>query len=203
MKKRIDEIADVRTGYQFRHKLEPDPAGTYLVIQVKDIDAAHGHRLDPAALWLVNLPREPDNNLLREGDVLYLAKGRRNYATPVGRLPGRAVAAGYFFVLRVQHEAVRPDFLAWYINQPPAQGYLADFFRGTGIPFIRMEDFAALEVPIPPLKVQERIVGLHGLALREIDLLNQLESKRTQLIYGLCLAAARRHYRERSEEENG
>lgn len=203
MRKRIDEIADVRTGYQFRHRLEPDPAGAHLVVQVKDIDVAHAHRLDPAALWPVKLPREPGSDLLRQGDVLYLAKGRRNYATPVGRLPGSAVAAGYFFVLRVRHEAVRPDFLAWYINQPPAQKYLADFFRGTGIPFIRREDFAALEVPLPPLDVQERIVALHALALRESELLSQLESKRTQLIRGLCLAAACRNTHERSEQANG
>ena len=29
MRKRIVEIADVRMGYQFRHKLEPDPASEY------------------------------------------------------------------------------------------------------------------------------------------------------------------------------
>ena len=203
MRKRIDEIADVRTGFQFRHKLEPDPAGTHLVIQAKDIDAGRGHLLDAGELLRVVPPREPGNDLLRKGDVLYLAKGRRNYATPVGRLSGSTVAVGYFFVLRVRQEGIRPDYLAWYINQPPAQGYLADFFRGTGIPFIRMEDFAALEVPIPPADVQERIVAVHRLALRERDLLKQIESKRTELIRGLCLAAARRDCRKRSEEDHG
>ena len=197
MKKRIDEIAEIQTGFQFRQKLEPDPAGAHYVVQAKDIDHL-GHRLDPASLWAVSLPRQPGNEILRAGDVLYLAKGRRNYATPIGHLPGNTVAAAYFFVLRPRSQAIQPEYLAWYINQPPVQGGLVDFFRGTGIPFIRMEDFAALEVPIPPLDVQERIVALHALALRESELLSQLESKRTQLIRGLCLAAARRNGPERN-----
>jgi len=190
VKKRIDEIAEVRTGFQFRRKLEPDPAGACCVVQAKDIDAEHGHQLDASDLVRVVPPREPAEDALRSGDVLYLAKGRRNFATPIGRLPGRAVAAAYFFVLRVRDEPVQPEYLAWYINQAPAQRHLADFFRGTGIPFIRRADFAALEIPVPPLDVQERIVAVHALALRESALLRQLESKRNQLVHGLCLAIA-------------
>lgn len=199
MKKRINEIADVQTGFQFRQKLEADPGGTHWVVQAKDIDADQGRRLDTADLWKVVPPRNADKDLLQEGDVLYLAKGRRNYATPVESVQGASIAAAYFFVLRLHSEDIRPDYLAWYINQPPARSYLADFFRGTGIPFIRMDDFTALEVCIPPLSVQKQIVALHELSLRESSLLRQLETKRSQLIRGVCLAAARTDGCERSE----
>ena len=192
MKKRIDEIAEVRTGYQFREKVQPDADGTHWMIQIKDVDARHGHHLDTADLWKVTPPREADKSLLREGDVLYLAKGRRNYATPVEHLPAGAgaIAAGYFFVLRPVSADVRSDYLAWWINQPSAQKHLAQYFRGTNMPFISMDDVAALEVPIPPLDVQRQIVTLYELSLRESALLRQLEEKRTQLIRGLCLAVA-------------
>jgi hypothetical protein len=194
MKKRIDEIAEVRTGYQFREKVEPDAAGTHWVVQIKDVDAGRGHRLNVDDLWKVKPPRDPAGDVLQEGDVLYLAKGRRNYATRVEHLPhGAAIAAAYFFVLRPRTGDVCPDYLAWWINQPSAQKHLAQYFRGTNMPFIRMDDVASLEVPIPPLDVQRQIVKLYELSLRESALLRKLEAKRTELIRGLCLAAARRN----------
>ena len=193
MKARIRDIAGVQSGFQFRKKLEPGPAGSHWVIQIKDIDAGHGHQLDAGSLWRVSPRRDAAKDLLREGDVLYLGKGRRNYATPILSLPAGAegtIAAGYFFVLRLTRDDIRPDYLAWYINQPAAQQYLAEYFRGTGIPFIRQDDFARLEVRIPPLVVQERIVRLHELALREGQLLARLRQKRARLIHGICMKAA-------------
>jgi hypothetical protein len=38
MKKRIDQLAEVHTGFRFRQKLQPDSAGDSFVVQAWDID---------------------------------------------------------------------------------------------------------------------------------------------------------------------
>ena len=46
---------------------------------------------------------------------------------------------------------VLPEYLAWFINQPPAQAYLTQQSRGTLVKLMPKSLFEKLEVPVPPL----------------------------------------------------
>ena len=196
-KMRLREMADIRTGYQFRERLEMATAGTRQVIQAKDIDQFHNHRLVASSLWRVTPKRDTAAYEVREGDVIFLAKGRRNFATVIeGLSPSPpTIPAGYFLILRLRAGAVLPQYLAWAINQPAAQGYLRSARRGTNIPFITKEAFADLQIDVPPLEVQQRVVALAELAWRESGLLKRLEQKRTELVRGICQRAIRQSAR--------
>lgn len=200
MRVRISDITEIQIGYQFREKLDHAPDGTHQVIQIKDIDGLNDHRLIPSSLYRVTPNRDTSKYEVSNGDVIFLSKGSRNYATHIEGLGDeKTIVVGYFFILRINVSSVSPDFLAWSINQPPAQRYLQSVTRGTGIPFIRKDAFAKLTISVPDLNTQRQVVELHRLSLQESALLNQLRTKRQELIRTVCINATKQ---ESSQGEN-
>jgi hypothetical protein len=184
---RIKDIADIRSGFQFRGKIEPDPDGEVSVIQIKDFD--DDRQLQPQEVDRIVFERDPEPYRVEPGDVLFLSRGHRLFATTIDEPPQDAIATGYFFIMRMNNERVRPDYLAWYINSRSAQKIINTLKRGAHIPLISRGDIETLPIEMPPLEIQEKIVALDALARRERRLLAKLNSKRTELIEGICLAA--------------
>lgn len=187
MKKRLRDIATISVGYQFRGKIEPDPKGNVLVIQIRDIDESH--RIHPEAVVTTTVDR-PDSYFLRDGDVLFLSRGHRLFATVFRHSPENVVAASYFFVLRVSSELVRPEYLGWCINQPELQEEMRPYMRGSHMPLISKTDFQDLTIPVPSLLIQDKIVRLNDLLVRERELTNQLEDKMASLVHAISQRAA-------------
>lgn len=200
MKATLTQIADIRNGYQFRGKVKPAelaggaagrmPPGVVPVIQIKDINA--DRRLQTDDLVLVKIDGDQTKYEARQGDVLFLARGHRLFATTITEPICSAIATGYFYILRPKMKTILPRYLAWYINQPPFQTVLRTFMKGTQQPLVSRKDIEDLEVQIPPLSVQEAIVELDDLEVVEQRLLAALQEKRSQLVQAISLQAAQR-----------
>lgn len=196
MKQKMKEIADIQLGYQFRGKAEADPQGTHKVIQIRDFDEALGLRTEN--LLSVRLKGDAERYTVKENDVLFLSRGHKNNAIAINAPLKSTVAASYFFILRIKQNKVLPDYLAWYINQAPAQEYLHSVARrGTHMPLVPLSVFSDLVVDIPDVETQRRVVEVDRLFERENDLTVQLQEKRSQLIKAVCLKAAEK--KERTE----
>jgi len=193
MKKRIADIADVRSGYQFREKVEHDPNGSVLVIQIKDLTS--DFQLQTHDLIRVSMPKtEPYR--VAQGDVLFLARGHRLGATAVTEPVKGTIATGYFFILRPSHH-LRPGYLAWAINQKGFQDRMRPLVRGSHIPLITKSDFEGLALDVPPLETQQSIEAIDSLHRRENTLMQLLQQKRSQLIDAICTKAATRGHTNR------
>jgi len=197
VRKKLKEIADIQVGYQFREKLDLTSKGNYQVIQAKDIDRSTSHRLDPSNLYIVTPKRPAKKYTVRNGDVIFLSKGRRNYATFIEDLPSdsQTIVAGYFFIIRLKTKVILSEYLAWSINQPPSQSYLQRAARGSGMPFIPKDALSNLEIDVPSVKIQKLIIKLYELSLKEAQLLNLVKYKRNEFLQGVCLGAARSKHR--------
>lgn len=188
MKAFIDEVADILVGYQVREGLQTDPAGTHLVIQAKDIDGENDHRLKAEGLDRITPTHNALLTEISNEDILFLAKGRRRFATLVERLPPvrPAIALSSFFILRPKRGVVDPAFLSWLINESEAQTYLNSMAHGTTIPSVTKKSFLKLEITIPSLDKQTTIGRLHTLACRERSLTKTLERQRSEYLRSLC-----------------
>jgi len=197
LRKRIKELANIQIGYQFREKLDVSTNGNYQVIQAKDIDRSENHRLGPTNLYRVTPKREAKKYEVFNGDVIFLSKGRRNYATFIEglRSNSQTIVAGYFFILWTKTKTIIPKYLTWSINQPPSQAYLQRVARGSGMPFIPKDAFSNLEINVPPVNIQKLVIKLHELSLKETKLLNRIKNKRNELLQGICLKAAKSKHR--------
>lgn len=187
MKQRIRDIAEIRSGYQFRGKVEASDDPNVAVIQIKDLDdrlnARPGEVVDIQFDDLVRVRLEnPEPHFVRSGDVLFLSRGQRQIAAVISGPVTDTIATGYFFVLRPDTSIVRPGFLAWYINQADFQEELRPFVRGSHMSLVAKIDFQDLLITLPPLAVQEQILQLQNLFDREQELTSALQQKRGELV---------------------
>jgi restriction endonuclease S subunit len=104
----------------------------------------------------------------------------------LGAAPFPAVCSPHFFVLRIRGGAVEPRFLAWQINQAPAQEYLQREATGSHILNIRREVVERLEIAIPSLARQAAISAFAEGATREKRLLSALIENRQQQMNALA-----------------
>lgn len=189
MKKKITEIADIQLGYQFRKKVEPTDDGTHWVIQIRNFD---NHILSRDNLSRVHIDKSVEQYLIRKGDVLFLSRGHNNWAAPIVENLSVTVAVSHFFVIRPKQDNISSEYLAWYINQTPAQEYLYNNARrGTHMPLIPLAAFKGLVIEIPDIMTQEKIVELSKLMEKEKKLLTELQVKKSLLINAVCLKASK------------
>lgn len=190
MKKKITEIADIQLGYQFRKKIETDDPGTNRVIQIRDFD--ENHILNKDGLFRVRIDKPMEQYLIRQGNVLFLSRGHRNWAAPIVDELQDTVAVGHFFVITMRNETIMPEYLAWYINQTPAQEYLHNIARrGTHMPIVTLSAFKGLTIEVPDMATQHSIVELSRLMEKERKLRIELQQRRVLLINAISLKAVK------------
>ncbi len=185
---RITKVVEsITTGFQFRGRVEPDPNGNVAVLQVKDLK--DGGTVRPADLVTVRIDKDFEQYMVRPGDVLFLSRGHRLSAVVVGDLPRNIIVPNYFYILRPKPVVV-PEYLAWFINSAKAQAQLRLVQTGSHMPIVAKSEFSQLEIDLPPLDVQQLIVGVDGLARQEQLLLTELLATKKQLIDQICVRAA-------------
>jgi hypothetical protein len=179
MKKRLRDIADFRTGYLFRGKVKDDPAGNVRVVQIKDVDAAR--KIDVTGLDRVHIDK-PTPYQVEAGDVLFLGRGHRLYATVLPKVDPGTIATGYFFILRPKTQLVSPEFLAWSLNDSVFQEALRPYHRGSHVPMVSRSDVEEIRINLPPLDVQQQILTLNQLAQQERQLTTEIVERRSLLV---------------------
>jgi hypothetical protein len=158
--KLLKQIATIRAGHPFRGKIEEDLDGNARVIQMKDVDAERGVNWD--GLLVTDLPGKKQPDWLKSGDLLFAARGNRNFAVQLDEIPFNTVLSPHFFHLTVKREAnVLPGFLAWQINQEPIQQYLQKSSHGSMVQAIGRQELENMQLAIPPLEKQHAIVALN------------------------------------------
>lgn len=176
MKLLIKDITQIQTGLFAK----PSGMGELVYLQSKHFDE-YGQ---------LNAVLHPDliadgiseKHLLKEGDVLFAAKGTKNFAAVFENHNKPAVASTSFFVLRIKVNNIIPSYIMWFLNHPNTQEILKDNARGTAIPSIRKNVLEELEISIPSLEKQQIVIKLHELARKENEIRNTLILHRKQLI---------------------
>ncbi|MAT64337.1 MAG: hypothetical protein CMQ43_12575 [Gammaproteobacteria bacterium] len=174
----LTKVAEARPGYPFRGAVEETTNGDVAVVQIRNADPERG--VDWSAVVRTTLTGRKRPDWLRPGDVLFAARGNRNVATYIDHVPGLAVCAPQFFLLRARSESVLPAYLAWYLNQPPAQRYFEISAEGSFITSIRRAELEKLPVPVPSVERQRLIARLADAARREKELTEKLIRNREQ-----------------------
>jgi len=189
--KQLGELAEIRTGYPFRGRIERVEKGGCRLVQMGDVDSDSAKVGDDLAH--IEPPTNWEKHRLHFGDVLFLGRGIRNdAATFVGRARD-IIAAPHLFVLRTRSEWLSaPEYLTWFLNLPETQQRIGSFRSGSAVPFVPMEAFARLEVPVPSIEVQNHVVGIQRLCRQEQHLLAKIRERRRALVDGLMLEAVRR-----------
>lgn len=176
MKTDIKHIANIQTGLFAK----PVAKGDIVYLQAKHFDE-NGH-----LATVLHPDLKSDNiitrHILKSGDILFAAKGTKNFATVFESHNPTSVASTSFFVIRLKESEILPSYLAWYLNHPLTQRLLKDNAIGTSIPSISKVVLEELEVPVPALAVQKAIVKIAELRNKEKNIKERIEQLREKQI---------------------
>ncbi|MFN3262119.1 MAG: restriction endonuclease subunit S [Pikeienuella sp.] len=187
---RLAELSDIHSGYTARGRLEPLPEGGVPALQLRDV-GTEGAAPGPD-FQRYDLGKLPDRYFVRGGEVVFRSRGEPNAAAAISDpLPEPAVVIVPLVIVRPDKARVLPEYLAWAINQPDAQRRLGAEAQGTSLRMIPMAVLENLEIAVPDLPTQKRIVELNALARQEGKLLRQLAARRDELVSAILGEAAK------------
>ena len=188
-KLRIRDLAQIRAGYQSRKGVKSTPTGSHALLQIRDFNEERT-RIDLGGITRISPGPINDEQILRDGDVLFLAKGAKNFSFVPKDLPKPALAASYFFILR-PGRAIDPAYLAWFLNLDSTRQTLSRYVgHGTHMPVVRREVLENLQVSLPDIDTQRMIVDVTALADKQLRLLADLAHKKQLLATAACVLGA-------------
>lgn len=169
----ISEIATIQTGVYPKVVNNGDA----VLLHVKHFDdfGKMTTPLKPDVLWSAGY----EKHLLHKGDIVFAAKGSKNFATVIEFKETPCVASTSFFVLKIKEKRVSSYYLTWYLNTN--MNNIKSMAKGTNMPSISKQTLADFKIPIPDLETQKKIVDLHNLHEKEKQLQQKILSLRHQI----------------------
>ncbi len=190
MKVKLKNIAQVQSGIF----IKTDISGDVIYLQAKYFDEQG--KVNTLLHPDLKLQGKIEKHLLHEGDLLFAAKGTKNFAVKYDGTIGLAVASSTFLVIRINSQYqmhVLPEFLQWFINLPVSLQTLKSGAIGTDLPSISKVVLENLEIYIPSIEKQSIIMKISELHNQEVALKRQLEYLRGIEIQQKLLKAAKNH----------
>lgn len=182
----LTQVCGISSGYPFWGKIEESNESNVKVVQMKDVSLDNPINWSECLTVELNGRRAPD--YLRSGDILFVARGNRNYAVKIDEIPDgiQAVASPHFFVIGVQDTSLTPDFLTWFLNQTPCQNYFEQNAEGTMAKSIRRSVLEQTPIAIPSLQKQAAIVKLHKSHIQHNYVIQQLLANSNQMMSAIA-----------------
>ena len=148
---------------------DQDPTGAVRLTQLADI--GEGNFRNRSDRWLRDDQAEHLNvNFLQEGDLLIA-----RMPDPLGRccalpkLEHYSVTVVDVAVLRIRSQSILNTFVMWILNSPIVRRRMVELASGTTRQRISRKNLSTIELPIPPLAEQERIVEILEEQLSRLD----------------------------------
>ncbi|MFC1595819.1 restriction endonuclease subunit S [Candidatus Margulisiibacteriota bacterium] len=187
----ITDIANITTGYHFRKSITNDTASKYYVLQAKNINDYY--EIDYTGLEKTSITTNNiDKYLLKKKDVIMLAKGVNYYSALINKDLKNFVPTSNLLVIRAKNNNIMPEYLWWYLNHPNTQNTLKQMSQGVAVRHISKSAMEELEIPIPDIETQKRIVILHMLSKREEQLRKNIHRKKEMFLNRMLLNKAKR-----------
>ncbi len=180
MNTKLSKISDIYIGQSIRDRILHEAGGDHRIVQIKDVDRESGINLE--TLYRINLKGRIPPRLIKKGDLLFVPRVFREslpYAVLVNADLPNLVAAPTIFILSVNHDKVRAEYLHWFIN---SEAHVGRFFRqnamGTSVLNIPISVLGELDVVLPPIAEQDRFIKLVHAANKEKEIMKTLVEKR-------------------------
>ncbi|WP_423709305.1 restriction endonuclease subunit S [Undibacterium sp. WLX3042] len=180
-------LAEISAGHPFRGKIPESPGSGVVAVQMKDASVLVGVN------WAECIETEPTgrrDDCLQVGDILVAARGNHNYAVLIdntlAKTGKQAIAAPQFFIVRSTSSQLLPDYLCWYLNQPPSQRYFELNAEGTYTKAIKRNALEEIPIAVPDLARQQAIAGIANTLRQEQRVLEQLRRNGEQMLAAIA-----------------
>ncbi len=129
----LNKIADIRSGYTFRGKVDEKPGSGIRMLQIRDV--RDNKIIQDRDLLEIEWKGNQNIPTIEQGDIAIIARGiSNNAALMIGT--EKVVPSNQLLVLSVKSKEVLPEYLCWWLNRPSTQVILTGCHAGTSIPSI-------------------------------------------------------------------
>ena len=183
---KLKEIADIRTGLVLSRKkasLSDDVKIHYKQITLKSFSNTTSLTLDYIDNF-VSTEEIADTYLSRVGDVVVRLREPIT-AVYIDESAKNMVIPSLMAIVRVESSMIHGAFLAYYINSTTSQKMLEKEIKGTTIAAIKTKDLEELEVVLPSLEDQKKVVAFMKLSQNEMELLDKLKKEKQQFSHAV------------------
>jgi len=161
----------------------PDNNGNVFVVRVSDVK-------DDGVLDYCNLPlryvaeKKIHKYQLQDGDLIVVKSSGSKKKIISGKTAifveqkgKRILASNFVLVLRPNQRLVLPKWLLFYLNGDEAKEFIKKIIGITTYPNLKPQEYLKMEIPLPPLKIQKRIVARIEELFEKIDKAKELREK--------------------------
>ncbi len=190
---KLKDVVKIRSGMVVSKTSNKDerllPDAFVRMIGTSDFDEDLNLRkdLEPNVLYKDSISR----NFLQSNEILFNAKGNRFFAYLFQNEYENAIASAVFLVLTIVDENINPAYLTWYLNHPETLKFFNAKKTSQTIPSITKQELGELEIIIPKLSTQEKIVQLDQLKKQRTQILKQLAASQEAYINALTFKTIR------------
>ncbi|MBA4411630.1 MAG: restriction endonuclease subunit S [Bacteroidota bacterium] len=170
MKTTLENIASIQTGVFAKPALD----GDLVYLQARHFDE-NGQLIGELHPDLM-ADDISEKHFLKSGDVLFAAKGNKNFASVYEDQYPKSVASTSFFVIRLHDSKILPEYFAWFMNSPKTQLFLKSTALGSSIASISKAVLEKLEISVPNIQTQRVILEITSLRSQEKKIRQKIES---------------------------
>lgn len=179
---RLNDFATVQTGLvTARKKAQFDSLNHIKYEQIGLRCFTNSVKLDrlETDMFVASVPLK-DKYLTKEGDVLVRLRSPSS-ALYIDKENEGLLISSLLAVIRTQNEGMNSKYLAYYINARKAQQFLQKDIKGTRISMLKTKDLEYLELVLPSLEEQEKLVKYLDTAEEEQVFLASLAKEKQKL----------------------
>lgn len=185
MKTKLKNIANIQSGYSFRSKIQKEYNGNVQVIQMKDLTVES--KVNTNNLDKIDIQDLKNHHKMSKNDIIFKTRGLDTTACIFDKEVENVILAAPLLRIRIESKNILPEYIFWYLNQKPAQSFINSRAKGTFQKIINKQVLDELEIEIPSLDKQQKIVGISQLAEKEQRLLANLKQKKMKYVSTILL----------------
>lgn len=182
--KKLSDISNIITGHVFRSKVEYTINGNVNLVNMEAISSIGEIKISDIDTRKVIAKDLKSTEILSVGDILFKAKGLANNAIVIEAIPDNTTVTASCLIVRVTGTGILPEYVCCWLNSDFAKNHFSKSSgQATGVTIANVSKavLGDLEIKIPPLEQQQRIVEIANLAKLEIEILKDITNKKEQL----------------------
>ena len=176
---KLKNISTIRTGLVTTRKkatIVDSEIIPYKVITLKSFNPNGSLRVDNLDTF-ISKEKIKESYLTQANDVLIRLR-EPNIAINITEENSGLVIPSFVASIRVDKTKVDNKFLTYYLNSTTAKRALNSSITGTAINMIKTKELENLDIQLPSLQEQKKIVEFLDLTSKEINLLEELKNQK-------------------------
>jgi restriction endonuclease S subunit len=181
MIKKLKEIAEIQFGFNKNPKDEGKSGYEYILSSHFDED----YQLEKNEDSFVEIDDKSSRYLLKENDIILAGKGQRIFSWPYKLSYGNIVPSSLFYIIKTNSDEIIGEYLACYLNSKNVLHKLNLIGAGSSITSIPKKELLQINIVIPSIEEQNRIIETANLLDKNIKLHLEIIEKNKDLKQGL------------------